>query len=456
MALLIGTGGGAAPVQLQVELIAPHRQPPGQRLELGQVGPQAAVPLGCGLVLLLPEPQLLKHFCRRAAAMVANPRQPEGPVHPRRPLPGQAIALHRQRIPIGADRGSHQGQQLGTTAAAPAKQPVGERIGGVPEELVGAEPTHASAAGHGRQTGGETKAVRQPGQGVLQLRKGGGAVVLAQLELAQQRGAADQHTIALDPGAIDRLEPTGCDRPAQAGEQLRPVLLQPGVEGRRGVGEMELAEALDQIQRSREGALGRQPGIGHRPQPGQVQVGVAQQVEATTQRLAAPQLGQLSLGFGQQAGGIGRIQGFELQATLDQGPVVVEGAAQLQLYQQGLPLPPALGQHPATGGIKQIAAMHHLAIHPQFRRIGPPAQHQTGLGHRSGNLELPPGFRTGQLQPQPAPLATPGPDQQSPGVPVRAMQGPPGIGQGLALATLGLRPAPQRLQIPSGSAGLRT
>ena len=235
-------------MQLQIELIAPHRQPGGQRLERGEVGAQAAVELRCGLWLLLPEAQLLKHFSRGATAVVADPRQPQGVLHPACPLPGQAIALHGHRIPVRADGGGHQGQHLGATAAAPAKQPMGERIGGVPEEFVGAKPAHTSALGHGWQTGSETEAVGQPGQRMLQFRKPGGAVVLAKLELAQQRGTTDQHTVGLDPGAINRLEAARGHRLLQPGKQGRPVLLQPGVEGRRGVAEVQVLEALDQIE----------------------------------------------------------------------------------------------------------------------------------------------------------------------------------------------------------------
>ena len=173
-------------MQLQVKLVAPHRQPGRQRLEVSQITPQAAVMLGSSFSLLLPEPQLLEHFSTGASTVVAHSGQPQGRINPGRALPSQAIALHRHGIAIGADRGVDQGQQLGTAAAAPAKQPVGEGIGGIPGHFVGAKPTHAGAASHGRQAAGETKAVGQPGQIVLQLREASGAELLAQLKLAQQ------------------------------------------------------------------------------------------------------------------------------------------------------------------------------------------------------------------------------------------------------------------------------
>ena len=91
---------------------------------------------------------------------------------------------------------------------------------------------------------------------------------------------------------------------------------------------MQLLEALDQIKGRGEGALGRLPGVGHRPEPGQIEVGMAQHMKATCWRFAAAQLGKLSLGFSQQTRRVGWIQGLELKTALDQGTVVVNGAAQ--------------------------------------------------------------------------------------------------------------------------------
>ena len=109
-----------------------------------------------------------------------------------------------------------------------------------------------------------------------QLREEGAAHLLAVLELAQQGGGGDQHAIGFHPGAIDRLEATGRDSPLQAVEQGRAMPLQPGVERWGGVGEVELGVALHQIEDRGEGALGGLPGIGHGPEPGQIEVGVTQ------------------------------------------------------------------------------------------------------------------------------------------------------------------------------------
>ena len=225
VAFLVGPAGGAGPVQLQVELVAPHRQLGAAGLQPGQVRAHAAVDLGRSGGLLLPQRQLLIHLCRGAAAVVAHARQPQGFRVAGGPLPLQPVALHRQRVAAGADRGGHQRQHFGAAASPPAEQPVRERIRGIPGQLVGAEPAHPGGRRHHRQPGAEAEAVGQPGERVLPLRKGGAAVGLAFLELAQQRGGADQHRIGFHPRAIERLpSPLPHPRPDR-GEQSGAVLL---------------------------------------------------------------------------------------------------------------------------------------------------------------------------------------------------------------------------------------
>ena len=276
MALLVGAAGGAAAVQFQVELIAPHRQTRAAGLQAGQVVAQAAVALGQRFWTVAPQAQLLQHFGTGAAAVVAHARQPQGFADAAGPLPVAPIAGDGQGIAIGADRSGVQGQQLGATATAPAKQSMGEWVGGIPGQLVGAEPAHASGRRHRRQAAAEAKTVRQPGQGMLQAWEKPPTAALALLELPQQRGGGDQQAVGFHPGPIDWLEATGLHGGQQPLEQARPLALQPAVEGGRGVAEVELWVALHQLQHRGEGALGRLPSVGHRPQPGQVQVGMTQ------------------------------------------------------------------------------------------------------------------------------------------------------------------------------------
>ena len=236
--------------------------------------------LGPGLGLVLPELQLLEHLGGGATAVVAHARQPQGPIQTSAGLPLEPIALHRHRVAAGADRRRGQGQHLGAAAAAPAEQAMGEGVGGVPGQLVGAKPVHTSGPGHGGQASAKAKAVGQPAELVLPFGEGSAAVGLAQLELAQQRGRGDQHAIALDPGAIDRLPAARGHGLSDAGKQGRPVLGDPGIQGRGRVAEMELGVAFHQREHRLEGALRRPPGVRHRPEPGQIEVGVAQQVKA--------------------------------------------------------------------------------------------------------------------------------------------------------------------------------
>ena len=356
--------------------------------------------LGPGLGVVLPELQLLEHLGGGATAVVAHAREPEGPIQARAGLPLEPVALHRHRVAAGADRRRGQGEHLRSAAAAPAEEAMGEGVGGVPGQLVGAEPVHAGGPGHRGQAGAKAEAVGQPAELVLPFRERGAAVGLAQLELAQQRGRGDQHAIAFDPGTIDRLPAARGHGLADAGEQGRPVLGDPGVQSRGGVAEMELGMALHQAQHRLEGALRRPPGVRHRPEPGQIEMGVAQELKTALARPllgleglkgraeTAWPIGRLGIGASQgrlqrsrrrlvapgrpqghqfqgracqQPLGIGAIGGLQLQPALDQGAVVVAGAAQRKAEVEGFAPPPGLRQHPAAGGIKQVTAMDRLA-----------------------------------------------------------------------------------------------
>ena len=121
VAFLVGPARGAAPVQLQIQLITPHRQTPLVGLKARQIIPQMSMHLGGGLVLALPQLQLLEHLRRRAAAVVSHPWQPEGLRASGGGCPLKAVALHRHRISIGANGRGHQGLQLPAAAAAPAE-----------------------------------------------------------------------------------------------------------------------------------------------------------------------------------------------------------------------------------------------------------------------------------------------------------------------------------------------
>ena len=302
-----------------------------QRIEAGQVAAQGARLLAGSGALLAPQGQLLQHFGAGPAAVVPDPRQPEGVSDAAAALPFEPIALDGHRISIGADRGRHQGQHLGTTAATPAKQAMGEGVGGVPGQLVGAKPAHTSRLGHSGQAGAKAKAVGQPGQAVLPLGETGFAVVLTLLKLTQQGGGGDQHGIGFDPRTIEGLEAAGGHGGLQAFKEGGTLLLQPGVEGRGGMAKVQLCKWLHQCQHRVKGALGGAPGVGHWPKPGQIEVGVAQPMHGTrpsprAMALLAPQVLQLGHHRLEQPLGILGIEGFEVQVAVNQGPVVMERA----------------------------------------------------------------------------------------------------------------------------------
>ena len=108
-------------MQLQIQLIAPHRQTPLVGLKAGQIIPEQSMHLGGSLGLALPQLQLLEHLRRRATAVVSHPWQPEGFRASGGGCPLQAVALHRHRISIGANGRGHQGLQLPAAAATPAE-----------------------------------------------------------------------------------------------------------------------------------------------------------------------------------------------------------------------------------------------------------------------------------------------------------------------------------------------
>ena len=119
--------------------------------------------------------------------------------------------------------------------------------------------------------------------------------------------------------------------------------------------------------------------------------------------------------------------------------------AQAQLQLQRLALPPGCWQRPAAGGIEQIPLMHQRSIHPQLHRISPPPQHQSRQAIPL--LTLLPGHRAPQfeLKRQPTPPARP--DQQTAGMPIRAMRRSPGVKYRQITGTAWAGQAPLRPQI---------
>ena len=478
VSLLIRATGGTAAVQLQVELIAPDRQLRRERLQALQEAAQRSRLLRQGHRLGLPQRHLFKHFLRRPTAVIADTRDPERLLHTGLIRPGALLLQHLQRIAPAADRRQHQAEQLSSVAAPPTEQAMGKGMRGIPGQFVGAEPAHACIHSHRRQTRRKPEAVRQPGQMVVPFRERGSAVGLSLRELPPERSGADQHAVGLHPGPVDRLPAAGLTGPADRGEQGGAMVLEPVVQGRRGMSEAELRPSLHQIQGRPEGALSGLPGVRHRPEPGQIQMGMTQPVHRTRRRSRSRQMLRHRLercrlqgvellpvrrqvtpggvmqrqGFGQQQG-VGRRllgTGFQVEHAADQGTVVMQRTAHLQLQVQRRSGPTALRQRPATGRIEEVAFMDEDAIHPEADRFGPPAQTQPD----PTILFIPPGLRPAQLLLQAQPLTSPGPDQQTALNPVRPVDCAP-ILLNEPLLLRGPRSSPFGLQIPSGATAKR-
>ena len=75
------------------------------------------------------------------------------------------------------------------------------------------------------------------------LRETAAAVVLTESELIPQRRRADQHTVGLHPGAIDRFPAAGSAGRLDLGKKSGPMLLHPGIKRRRGMGKAQLGPA---------------------------------------------------------------------------------------------------------------------------------------------------------------------------------------------------------------------
>ena len=350
---------------------------------------------------------------------------------------------------------------------------MGERVAAVPGQLVGAEPTHSAQLGDGRKPGCEAKTVGQPTEIVRPLGEAAAAVGLPLLKLPQQRGDPHQDAIGFHPGAIDRLKTTLCRGRLQASKKRRTVLLHPGVERRGGVGEVELWETLHQRQGRIEGANRRLPGVRHRPEPGQIQMGVAQEMEtARGASLGHPrqQVGKGSLlelwlqrcqgipretrgaqrqSLGRQhPSGVREIRWLLLEPAVNQGPVVMQRGAQPQLQLQRLAFPPRGRQGPAAGAVEQVALVHQGPIGPELHGIGPPTEGQTGTPITA--LSHLPGLRADQLQAQADPAPAARPAQQSTLMPVGAVACTPGVIQGQNAVSVRRLHAPERQQVPTG------
>ncbi len=262
-------------VPLQVELAAPDRR-------LGQLGPGT----GEEDVRMLPGHP-------RAALQVGQPASPGdhlagGPAAAVAP-PGRRQRGRPDRLllevavregDLGAGQlgvvGVHRGE-VGEDPRAvdtlPLERAVRKGVPLVPGDLLGQEPLETGPDQQLRQCPRIAEAVRQPGAAAFDAELVAEEALPVQ-ELPDQRLAAGQHRVRLDPHAADRHEPPVRHRLLDPGVDLGTVLLDPGVLLRAGHGVDEVVVLLQQghHRAGRPGHLA--DGLAQRPQPGRVDVGV--------------------------------------------------------------------------------------------------------------------------------------------------------------------------------------
>jgi len=162
--------------------------------------------------------------------------------------------------------------------ALPPEGVVREPVDGVPRELLGQEPPEAGQLHDLRQCGGVAEGVRQP-----DLRAVDAELLeeplLAVQELPHHRLAADHVRVGLHPHATDRDQPAGPHVLGCALEQHAMVLLEPGplLGARHRV--HQLVTRVDQVDRVGDRARDLADSLADRPQPGRVDVGVANRAD---------------------------------------------------------------------------------------------------------------------------------------------------------------------------------
>ncbi len=277
----LGLRGVRTAVQLQVQLARPHRRVRvlrvrllEERLGLLDLDPrralQIAQPGGAG-----------QHLAGGAATAVAPP---EGCERPRTPalLPvvagGVRHLLAAEVGVVGVD-GREVGEDTGAVDALPPEGVVREPVDLAPGDLLRQEPRRAGQLhelGHGRRV---AEGVRQP-----HLLRLDAELVQEELlpvqELPGHRLAADHVGVRLHPHAADRHELPGLDLRLDPCEHLGPVLLDPRELLRLRHGEDELGVRVHQVDhvRGRTGHLADR--LAQRPQPGRVDVRVADRADA--------------------------------------------------------------------------------------------------------------------------------------------------------------------------------
>ena len=221
-------------------------------------------------------PEAFEHLPGRSAAAVAVPERHQRPLAPG--VLGEAP--HRVRQLLGLDLGvvgvdrREVGQHPRPVEALPPERGVREPVLAVPRQLLGDEPLHAAGGEDLGQPGGVAEHVGDP-----HLATAHAEVLLEEAlpehDLADDALAGRQVHVGLDPHPAGRDPLAGADLLGDPGEQLRLPLPDPLVLLGLRAGEPVLRRIVHQGDGRCERAHALAHGLGQRPQPRRVDVGMA-------------------------------------------------------------------------------------------------------------------------------------------------------------------------------------
>ena len=290
-----GLGGVGAAVEFEVELAVPDGQGRGLGLDLlDEVADLAVAELrqpGGRRVVRQPLAGL-EHQFRRPAAAVAPAEREQALARDALLLVLLPVALEFLDVehavvgeePIAAAGGGDElHRDLAAVEAAPAERVVREAVELVPGDLAGDERVAVRQLQQLRQGGRVAEHVGQPQVPAVDAELLG-EVLLAVEELADERLAAGDVHVAFAPGGAFGLPAAGLDELLDLGQQVRGVLLQPLVGLRAGLLEDPVGVLLQQADLRGERADELVVRHADRPEPAQVDVGVAHRQDLAAAR----------------------------------------------------------------------------------------------------------------------------------------------------------------------------
>ncbi len=332
----LGLRGVGAAVQLQVQLARPD----GGVLVLGtglveeRVGRLDLDPRGAFEVPLAPGPGQL--LAGGAAAAVAPAEGGQGartaallPV-----VAGGVGQLGAAEIAVVGVDGREVGEDAGAVDALPAEGVVRERVHLRPGDLLRQEPVRAREPDDLRHRGGVAEGVGQPDAPGLDAELVE-EELLAVHELPDHGLAADHVGVGLHPHAADRYEPALRDLLLDPLEELGPVDLDPVQLLRLRHGEHELGVPVHQVDHVGGGPGDLADGLAQRPQPGRVDVGVADGADPVRGGVGGrgEDPGEARAGGGRGGGHVGQVHRVEGRVDGAQDPVPA-GVSLVELHHQ--------------------------------------------------------------------------------------------------------------------------